>query len=160
MLTSPPFVLDRREAQYRRVAGLRLLLDWLTAQPATSWQDRWMASGADAAGERWPEVPARWLRQQGYHSTWRQDALVGALPLAVSADLLRPSLHWLVDGGGARGGLLARTLRHRGAPTASPAWAKPAARTAASRARSPARSATWPRRSSRPKAGHSEHHRR
>lgn len=111
MLTSPPFVLDRREAQYRRVAGLRLLLDWLTAQPATSWQDRWMASGADAAGERWREVPARWLRQQGYHSTWRQDALVGALPLAVSADLLRPSLHWLVDGGGARGGLLARNLQ-------------------------------------------------
>jgi hypothetical protein len=109
MLTSA-FVLDRRDAQYRRVAGLRLLLDWLAAQVGATWQDRWLTSGADAAGKAWREAPADWLRGQGCYSTWRQDAVVGALPVAVSADLVRPSLHWLVDGGGARGGLLARNL--------------------------------------------------
>jgi hypothetical protein len=35
---------------------------------------------------------------------------VEALPLAISADLFRPSLTWLVSGGGARGGLLVRNL--------------------------------------------------
>lgn len=87
-----------------------LLLDWLAVQVGATWQDRWLASGADAAGMCWSEVPADWLRGQGCYSTWRQDAEVGALLVAVSADLLRPSLHWLVDGGGARGGLLARNL--------------------------------------------------
>ena len=110
MLTAAPFVLNQRKAQYRRVAGLRLLLDWLTAQPGGSWQDRWLASGADAAAGAWREVPVRWLREQGYHSKWRQEALVEALPVAVSADLVRPTLHWLVSGGPARGGLLARNL--------------------------------------------------
>jgi len=109
-LTASPFVLDRRQAQYRRVAGLRLLLDWLGAQPGATWQDRWLASGADGTGERWREVPAAWLRAQGYDRRWRRDGLVGALPVVVSADLLRPSLHWLIGGGGARGGLLARNL--------------------------------------------------
>ena len=33
-----------------------------------------------------------------------------ALPVAISADLFRPSLTWLVSGGGARGGLLVRNL--------------------------------------------------
>ncbi|MGI8693330.1 MAG: hypothetical protein ACR2JK_10600 [Geodermatophilaceae bacterium] len=109
-LTAPPFVAARRNAQYRRVAGLRLLLDWLTAQPGGSWQDRWLASDADAAGVDWRQVPARWLRERGYHSKWRQEALVEALPVAVSGDLIRPTLHWLVTGGAARGGLLARNL--------------------------------------------------
>jgi hypothetical protein len=56
-LSSAPFVLDQRKAQSRRVTGLRLLLDWLTTQPGTSWQERWLASGADAAGPAWREVP-------------------------------------------------------------------------------------------------------
>jgi hypothetical protein len=109
-LSSAPFVLDQRKAQSRRVTGLRLLLDWLTTQPGTSWQERWLASGADAAGPAWREVPAGWLHQQGYDTKWRQEALVEALPVAVSADLIRPSLQWLVTGGPARGGLLARNL--------------------------------------------------
>jgi hypothetical protein len=109
-LSSAPFVLDQRKAQSRRVSGLGLLLDWLTAQPGTSWQQRWLASGADTAGSAWREVPADWLRQQGHDTKWCQESLVEALPVAISADLIRPSLHWLVTGGPARGGLLARGL--------------------------------------------------
>ena len=111
MLASPPFVLDRRDAQYRRVAGVRLLLDWLAAQPGTSWQERWLASGADADAVNWRLVPAAWLCQQGKDSLWRREALAGALPVIVAADLIRPTLGWLVGGGGARGGLLARNLQ-------------------------------------------------
>ena len=42
---------SRVQANHRR--GLPLLLDWLEGQPGRTWQQRWLASGADAAGERW-----------------------------------------------------------------------------------------------------------
>ena len=49
-LTSGMFVLDNANSQERRVRGLGWLLDWLADQPGETWQQRWMASGADAAG--------------------------------------------------------------------------------------------------------------
>jgi hypothetical protein len=114
VLMSAPFVLNQRAAQYRRNAGVRLLIDWLADQPGMTWQDRWLSSGADATGRGWREAPARWLRERSYESTWRRDALIEAMPVAVSADLIRPSLRWLITGGPARGGLLARNLEaHR-----------------------------------------------
>lgn len=110
VLTSPPFVPDQPDARYRRTSGVRLLLDWLLDQPGETWQDRWLSSGADTAREHWRQVPADWLTRQGWDSNWRHEALIGALPVAIGADLLRPSLSWLAGGGPARGGLLARTL--------------------------------------------------
>lgn len=69
-----------------------------------------MASGADAADSLWRQVPTRWLAEQGRSSSWREATLIEALPVAISADLVRPSLSWLVGGGPARGGLLVRAL--------------------------------------------------
>ena len=69
-----------------------------------------MASGADTAGAGWREVPAEWLRAHGDRSPWRRDALVGALPVVIAADAVRPSLTWLVGGGPARGGLFVRAM--------------------------------------------------
>lgn len=109
-LSGAPFVADCPSKQAKRVHGLRLLLQWLAAQPGASWQERWMASGADAAGAAWRQVPTRWLQEQGPSGSWREAAVVEALPVAVSADLVRPSLSWLVSGGPARGGLLVRAM--------------------------------------------------
>jgi hypothetical protein len=39
---------SRIHANHRR--GLPVLLDWLGEQPGRTWQQRWLASGADAAG--------------------------------------------------------------------------------------------------------------
>jgi integrase len=88
---------------------MRLLLDWLVDQPGATWQERWLSSGADAAGRTWRGVVQTWTDEQG-HGPWRRDCLVGALPVAITADLVRPSLTWLVGGGPARGGLLVRNL--------------------------------------------------
>ncbi len=110
-LTRAPFTAatsSRRQAE--RVRGLRLLLGWLDAQPGASWQERWMAGGADAAGSLWRQVPTRWLAEQGRSGSWREASLIEALPVAISADVVRPSLNWLVGGGPARGGLLVRAL--------------------------------------------------
>ncbi|WP_448071114.1 site-specific integrase [Georgenia yuyongxinii] len=91
----------------RRCTGARMLLGWLTGQPGRTWQERWQASGADEAGRRWRDVPSGWLAARG-HGPWRRQCLIEAVPAAIGADLLRPSLSWLVDGGGAHGGLLVR----------------------------------------------------
>ena len=57
-LTCAPFVSGSAGTQKERVLGLKSLLDWLEDQPGDSWQDRWLASGADSAGQEWRTVPA------------------------------------------------------------------------------------------------------
>ena len=96
-LTRPPFVLDDVKRQQRRVRGLALLLDWLAAQPGQSWQERWLASGADSAGAGWRQLPAQWLRDCGLPGEGRQAELCAALTVVICADLIRPSLGWLVS---------------------------------------------------------------
>ena len=58
-------------------AGLELLLDWLEDQPGGSWQDRWLASGADAGNGAWRQVPLAWLREHRHRAEWRHDAFFG-----------------------------------------------------------------------------------
>lgn len=43
-----------RVANRRR--GLKRLLDWLERQPGSTWQERWLSSGADEAGIGWPDL--------------------------------------------------------------------------------------------------------
>ena len=101
-MTSPPFLLNTAGSQKYRVRGLRLVLDWLAEQPGQSWQERWMASGADAAATGWRQLPARWLHERGHYSDGRHTTLCAAVAVAISADIARPSLGWLVAAGPAR----------------------------------------------------------
>lgn len=53
----------------RRRHGLNLLLDWLERFEGSSWQQRWQASGADAAAGNWIEqvsVPSCTIPQAGF----------------------------------------------------------------------------------------------
>jgi len=52
-LAAPPFARDNPDSRSARQRGLRLLLDWLEDQPGTTWQQRWLASGAYQAGLAW-----------------------------------------------------------------------------------------------------------
>ena len=88
---------SRIEANRRR--GLPVLLDWLDEQPGQTWQQRWLASGADAAGERWADGPARWLRGRGICTPSRLELMTSSLLVLVGADVIRPSLGWLLTGG-------------------------------------------------------------
>ena len=88
---------SRIDSNRRR--GLPLLLDWLDEQPGRTWQDRWLGSGADAAGERWADGPAQWLQGCGAYSASRLELLTSSLLVAVGADIVRPSLGWLLTGG-------------------------------------------------------------
>jgi hypothetical protein len=82
------------------------MLDWLLAQPGDTWQDRWLASGADADGRCWRHIPVRWLNAHGHPQEWVHDWFFRALFTAVGADVIRPSLHWLVAAGFRRGSLV------------------------------------------------------
>ena len=95
-LTREPFVARSVHTEKIRRRGVTLLLDWLAEQPGAIWQERWAASGADAAGAAWRNGPLRWLHGQGLSGGWRQDALASALLGAISADIVRPALSWLV----------------------------------------------------------------
>ena len=56
-LFTDPSAGRTRDKTRRR--GLTKLLDWLQRQPGDTWQDRWLASGADSAGFDWADLPLR-----------------------------------------------------------------------------------------------------
>jgi hypothetical protein len=49
-LFAPPFTAGRDGLQSSRRIGLTKLVHWLEERPGATWQDRWVASGADDAG--------------------------------------------------------------------------------------------------------------
>lgn len=112
-LTQPPFTLAKASSQEHRASGLAFLLDFLADQPGETWQQRWLASGADTAGLNWRAVSTQWLLSRGDRAAWRQAALSAALVMTISADIIRPSLTWLVSGATGRGALVRNMARSR-----------------------------------------------
>jgi len=98
VLTASSALPDSRVYGDKR-RGIPLLLDWLAEHPGRTWQQRWLASGADAAGDDWARAPAQWLRDQGRYSQSQLDLMTSSLLIAAGADLVRPSLRWLLTGG-------------------------------------------------------------
>ena len=75
-----PFVAGNARTEKIRRRGLTFLLDWLEDQPGATWQERWLASGADSAGAGLANGPGRaGCTSQGLFADWRQDALASAL---------------------------------------------------------------------------------
>ena len=112
-LTSGIFVLPNADSQDKRIRGLSWLLDWLADQPGQTWQQRWMASGADAAGGAWRQVPIAWQHERGRESRWLRAELSGALVVVICGDLVRPSLSCLVAGAAGKGSLTRNLARTR-----------------------------------------------
>ncbi|HUG86072.1 MAG TPA: site-specific integrase [Euzebya sp.] len=106
---APPPPAGRHPARHE--IGLGLVLDWLEDQPGATWQDRWLASGADTGDERWRHIPIGWLHDRGRDTRWSHDVFFRALALMISADLIRPSVRWLVTT--SFRSLVADIVRHR-----------------------------------------------
>ena len=96
---APPRREASRRGQTDRRRGLVLLLDWLEEQPGQTWQERWLASGADSAGDEWALGPVRWLERRGKYSAARLEIMTSSLVVMIGADVVRPSLAWLLTGG-------------------------------------------------------------
>jgi integrase len=103
--------LATQRVQETRRWGVPLLLGWLAEQPGDTWQQRWLASGADAAGAQWAQHPGQWLERQGKYSGHRLRLMTCALLVVVGADVVRPSLAWLLTGG--KGRKLVRSMAYR-----------------------------------------------
>jgi integrase len=79
-----------------RERGLIKLLDWLESQPGTTWQERWLASGAEAAGRSWTQIPLEWLTLEGRARKYdRVDLCGGMIPL-LAGQVVRPTYPWLL----------------------------------------------------------------
>jgi len=93
-LSSPLFPPASAEVRRSVRRGLTLLLDWLEQQPGSTWQDRWLASGAEAAGPAWadlvtggrPPLAAKHVRND----------LLTAMRLMLTGQVLRPGYGWLL----------------------------------------------------------------
>lgn len=105
LLTQAPFAPPVRHRRHPGAydTAVKWMLDWLDDQPGQTWQDRWLASGADADGRHWRHIPVAWLGRRGRDQTWMQDWFFRALFTAFGADVIRPSLNWLVAANFRRG---------------------------------------------------------
>jgi hypothetical protein len=90
-LFTDPSAGRTRDKTRRR--GLVKLLDWLQHQPGDTWQDRWLASGADSAGFDWADLPLRGRFPTRHH---HRDELCCGLTLLVAGQVIRPGYPWLL----------------------------------------------------------------
>ncbi|MHB8288573.1 MAG: tyrosine-type recombinase/integrase [Acidimicrobiales bacterium] len=78
--------------------GLTWLLGWLWEAEGTSFEERFVASGAEAAGADWHVLPIQWLERRGEYSPICLALIKRALCVAIAADIVRPSFGWLLTG--------------------------------------------------------------
>ena len=110
---SAPFALDNRLSQQTRRLGVLAVMNWLRSQSGHSWQQRWVASGAEDQPD--------WRRLVGTDPAKPLPHLSPGLLVLVCADVIRPSLDWLLRFAPARHNLaveMARTRDPSGAFTA------------------------------------------
>jgi hypothetical protein len=84
---------EGRTRDKTRRRGLTKLLDWLERLPGDTWQDRWLASGADGAGIEWTNLPLQGRGPVGHH---RRDELCSGILLLVCGQVIRPGYEWLL----------------------------------------------------------------
>ena len=95
VLTAPPLARAGDPEKSRR-RGMRLVLDWLEDQDGGTWQDRWLASGAEAdPAADWRLSPLA-RHRQGQPGQRDRDAVAAGLRSLIAADVLRPGLAWLL----------------------------------------------------------------
>jgi integrase len=96
-LSSPPFRSGSAEVRRSLSRGLTALLDWLERQPGQTWQERWLASGAEAQPETWTSLvlpgAAGIVASTPKHA--RTDLLT-AMRTVLTGQVLRPGYAWLL----------------------------------------------------------------
>jgi len=96
-LTSPPFAPAVKATRAGRRRGVTKLLGWLSSLPGDTWQQRWLASGAEAhPGATWLELPLQWLRDRGRSVSYDPEDLASGLLMLMCGDVIRPGLAWML----------------------------------------------------------------
>jgi hypothetical protein len=92
-LTAPPFLPAVNATRAGRRRGVTKLLQWLSSFPGETWQQRWVASGAEGfPGAAWVELPLRWLRECESSRSYDREDLSSGLLMLICGDVIRPGL--------------------------------------------------------------------
>jgi hypothetical protein len=107
-----PFRASLRKTHLTRQRGVGKLLDWLETFSGDTWQQRWLASGQEQfSGSDWAQLPTEWLTARGESAN--RGILGSGLLMLICADVIRPSMAWLVGRGSCT--LTAGMIRYRDA---------------------------------------------
>jgi integrase len=110
-----PFTLANPASQQTRRLGVLAMLSWLQTHPGDSWQQRWQASGAEDQPD-WRDAvtaAAAGRRRARTAPGTQLPHLSPGLLVLICADMIRPSLGWLLRFAPARRGLAAEMARTR-----------------------------------------------
>jgi integrase len=94
--SEPPFAsVEATDVNRRR--GARKLLAWLASFGGQTWQERWLASGAETTQGSWLDLPVAWLRVNwpGAAGSHRGNVRDGNR-LVLGGAVIRPSYGWLL----------------------------------------------------------------
>ena len=99
-LQRPPFPRDNARTQSARRLAVQRMLDWLEQFDGLTWQQRWNTSTAVVQPyQDWRGGALAWLRRTGRipaASAIGEGELSLGLGQLIHADVIRPSLHWLL----------------------------------------------------------------
>ncbi|MDX3708815.1 site-specific integrase [Streptomyces europaeiscabiei] len=93
-LQQPPLRMPTA-GQTQRMAGARVLLQWLETFPGSSWHERWQASPATEPVAIWADQARQWAKRLGRKPAPR--TLSAGLLALVCADVIRPDWLWVVS---------------------------------------------------------------
>ncbi len=96
-LTGAPFAAAANGTRAGRRRGVAKLLRWLSTFPGDTWQDRWLASGAEERpGAGWVTLPMEWLAAHGGTTSYDSTDLPSGLLMLICGDVIRPGLPWML----------------------------------------------------------------
>jgi hypothetical protein len=96
-LTAAPFAAAANGTRAGRRRGVAKLLRWLSTLPGDTWQDRWLASGAEEhPGKTWISLPMAWLAARGEDASYDSTDLPTGMLMLICGDVLRPGLPWML----------------------------------------------------------------
>jgi hypothetical protein len=110
-LLAAPFALGNALSQQTRRQGVLTVVSWLESCAGDTWQERWAASGAEAAPD-WRDLVGCWRTERTGGSGHPAHIGPGLLVL-ICADVIRPGLGWLSGFAPARRGLAEEMARTR-----------------------------------------------
>jgi hypothetical protein len=108
-----PFSLENPNSQRIRRTGVLAVLGWLADFPGGNWQQRWQASGAEAAGD-WRDLFVGEAASRGRNAPGEPAPHLSiGLMVLICADVIRPGLDWLLRFAPARRSLTTEMARTR-----------------------------------------------
>lgn len=113
-LLSPPFTLENQLSQQSRRLGILAVVSWLQARAGDTWQERWLASGAEREPD-WRMLVDAPDGRTGPSATRPLGHLAPGLLVLICADVIRPSPAFLLASSATRRNLAPEMARVRDA---------------------------------------------